>query len=310
MLPQSLDTHIDIEKIQISMIRRESSAKKASQICSLSQCTRQLSRRAIKRANQTLTERELGLVFISYLYGSDLANHVCNYLNRISLQMPVSSSIFMENRQSISEHLLNRKFVMQNKELIAAVEPVVKVFNQLGILYYIGGSIASSVYGMPRATQDVDLVTNLKPQHVSLLAKQLEFAYYVDIDMILDAISEGSCFNLIHLETMIKIDIFISKDEPYNRSAFKRKREDTLDEEENSLQFYLASSEDVILSKLDWFRIGGYVSEQQWRDIQGVLKIQQESLDIKYLSTWAKELNLTDLLEKAFHEAGIIIHHS
>ena len=306
MLPQSLDTHIDIEKIQISMIRRESSAKKASQICSLSQCTRQLSRRAIKRANQTLTERELSLLFISYLYGSDLANRVCHYFKRFSLQMPVSSSIFWENKQFLSERLSNRETVMQNQELIMAIEPVVKVFNQLGILYYIGGSIASSVYGMPRATQDVDIVTDLKSQHANFLAEQLGSAYYVDIDMILDAIGEGSCFNLIHLDTMIKIDIFITKDEPYHRSAFRRKREDTLDEQDNSLQFYIASSEDVILSKLDWFRIGGYVSEQQWRDIQGVLKVQQESLDLKYLSTWAQELKLADLLKKAFHEAGIL----
>jgi len=123
---------------------------------------------------------------------------------------------------------------------------------------------------MPRATQNVDIVTDLKPQHAHFLAEQLGSAYYVDIDMILDAISEGSCFNLIHLDTMIKIDVFITK--PYHRSAFSRKRKDTLDEEDNSLQFYIASSEDVILSKLDWFRIGGYVSEQQWRDIQGVFE--------------------------------------
>jgi len=307
MLPQSLDTHTDIEKIQISMIRRESSAKKASQMCSLSQSTRQLSRRAIKRANQTLSERELSLLFISYLYGSDLANRLSNYFN--PLQMQVSSSIFgmNENKQFISEGLSNGETIMPNKELIMAVEPVVKVFNQLGILYYIGGSIASSVYGMPRATQDVDIVTDLKPQHAPFLVEQLGSAYYVDIEMILDAIESGSCFNLIHLDTMMKIDVFITKDEPYHRSAFHRKREDTLDEEENALQFYIASSEDVILSKLDWYRIGGQVSDQQWRDIQGVLKVQQDSLDIKYLSTWAKELRLADLLEKAFHEAGILL---
>ena len=204
MLPQSFDTNTDIEKIQISMIRRQSSAKKASQLCSLSQSTRQLSKRAIKRANQTLSERELNLLFISYLYGSDLANRVCHYFKRIPLQMPVSSSILGENKQSLSERLSNRETVMQNQELIMAIEPVVKVFNQLGILYYIGGSIASSVYGMPRATQDVDIVTDLKPQHAHFLAEQLGSAYYVDIDMILDAIGEGSCFNLIHLDTMIK----------------------------------------------------------------------------------------------------------
>ena len=71
------------------------------------------------------------MLFISYLYGSDLANRVCHYFNRIPLQMPVSSSIFWvkENKQSISERLANRATVMQNQELIMAIEPVVKVFN-------------------------------------------------------------------------------------------------------------------------------------------------------------------------------------
>ena len=80
MLTQSSDTHRDIETIQISMIRRESIAKKASQMCSLSQSIRQLSKRAIKRANPTLSEQELRLLFIRYLYGSDLADRFSDYL--------------------------------------------------------------------------------------------------------------------------------------------------------------------------------------------------------------------------------------
>lgn len=306
MLTQSLDTHRDIETIQISMIRRESIAKKVSQMCSLSQSLRQLSKRAIKRANPTLSEQELSLLFIRYLYGSDLADRFSSYLigithfwggDRKDLKIP----------KTISRRQSNRETTMKQVELIAAIEPVVKAFNQLRILYYIGGSIASSVYGMPRATQDIDLVVDLKPQQIRFLVERLESAYYIDEEIMVKALDQGTSFNLIHLDTMIKIDIFLVKDEPYHRSAFQRKRQDTLDEEENSLQFYLASSEDVILNKLDWFRIGGYVSDQQWRDIQGVLKVQQESLDLKYLSSWAKELGLTDWLEKAFQEAGIII---
>ena len=307
MLTQSSDTHRDIETIQISMIRRESTAKKASQMCSLSQSIRQLSKRAIKRANPTLSEQELKLLFIRYLYGSDLADRFSNYLIGIT-------HFFYGNKKdlrflkTISRQQSNRETTattMKQVELIAAIEPVVKAFNQLSILYYIGGSIASSVYGMPRATQDIDLVVDLKPQQIRFLVAQLESAYYIDEEMIMKALDQGTSFNLIHLDTMIKIDIFLVKDEPYHHAAFQRKRQDTLDEEENSLQFYLASSEDIILNKLDWFRIGGYVSDQQWRDIQGVLKIQQPSLDLKYLVTWAKKLGLADWLEKAFQEAGI-----
>lgn len=281
MLAQSKDTHIEIEKIQISMIRQESIAKKASRMCSLSQTTRQLSRRAIKRANPTLNDGELDRLFVGYLYGSDLANRLDHYLNK------------------------KPQKAMKQAEIIAAAYPVAKAFDELGILYYIGGSVASSVYGMPRATQDVDMVSDLKPQQISPLVEKLSSAYYIDKDMILEAINRNSSFNLIHLDTMIKIDVFMCKDEAYHRSAFQRRREDTLDAEDNVLKFYIASYEDIILSQLDLFRMGSQISEQQWRDIQGVLKIQKDSLDIDYLFTWAKDLGLNQLLKKAFHEAGI-----
>ncbi len=280
MLAQSKDTHIEIEKIQISMIRQESIAKKVSRMCSLSQTTRQLSRRAIKRANPILNEEELDRLFVGYLYGSDLANR-------------------------LSPHLKKRSHAMKQAEIITAAYPVVKAFDELGILYYIGGSVASSVYGMPRATQDVDMVSDLKPQQITPLVEKLSSAYYIDKDMILEAINRNSSFNLIHLDTMIKIDVFMCKNEAYHRSAFQRRREDTLDAEDQALKFYIASSEDVILNKLNWFRMGDQISEQQWRDIQGVLKIQKDSLDIDYLFTWAKDLGLNQLLKKAFHEAGI-----
>ncbi|MEN8221595.1 MAG: hypothetical protein ABFS56_35695, partial [Pseudomonadota bacterium] len=81
MLAQSKDTHIDIEKIQISMIRQETTAQRASRMFSLSQTTRQLSRRALKRANPTLSEHELDILFVKYLYGSELAERLSHYLN-------------------------------------------------------------------------------------------------------------------------------------------------------------------------------------------------------------------------------------
>jgi hypothetical protein len=88
------------------------------------------------------------------------------------------------------------------------------------------------------------------------------------------------------------------------RDLFKRKRKDTLDDEQKA-EFYLGSPEDVILNKLKWFRMGGGVSEQQWRDVLGVLKVQKSLLDKKYLRHWAAALGLIDLLEEAFHDAGL-----
>ena len=195
---------------------------------------------------------------------------------------------------------------MKDPDILAAIEPVVRAFEKLGVLYYISGSVASSAYGMPRATLDVDLVSDLKPQHVRPLVKTLKSAYFIDEAMILDAIQRRSSFNLIHLETMLKVDVFIIKDNSYHREAFQRKIKDTLDENQGAIEFYLASPEDIILNKLEWFHLGGEVSERQWDDVLGVLKVQRGLLDMEYLRHWAAELKVAELLEQAFRDAGIL----
>jgi len=194
---------------------------------------------------------------------------------------------------------------MKKPDILTALEPVIKAFKKLSIPYYIGGSVASSAYGIARATLDVDLASCLKTQHVHSLVETLEPDYYIDKEMILDAIKRHASFNLIHLGTMLKLDIFITKDRPYDRSAFQRKRKDTLEETKGATEFYLASPEDVILNKLEWFRMGREVSERQWHDVMGIMKVQGDLIDKEYLRNWAAELKILDLLEKAFDDAGI-----
>jgi len=193
---------------------------------------------------------------------------------------------------------------MKKPDILAALDPVVKVFEKIGISYYLGGSVASSAYGIARATLDVDLVADLSTQHVNPLTEMLKADYYIDKEMILDAIKRRSSFNIIHLETMLKVDIFIIKDRPYDGVAFQRKRKDTLDEEQGAAEFYFASPEDIILNKLEWFQMGGKVSERQWHDVLGIMKVQSELMDKEYLRHWAKKLGISDLLEQAFRDAS------
>ena len=193
---------------------------------------------------------------------------------------------------------------MKKPDILAALDPVVKAFEKIGVSYYLGGSVASSAYGIARATLDVDLVADLKTQHVNSLTEMLKSDYYIDKEMILDAIKRHASFNLIHLETMLKVDIFIIKDRPYDGVAFQRKRKDTLDEEQGAAEFYLASPEDIILNKLEWFQMGGKVSERQWHDVLGIMKVQRELIDKEYLRRWATELGISDLLEQAFRDAS------
>jgi hypothetical protein len=193
---------------------------------------------------------------------------------------------------------------MKKPDIITALDMVIDCFEKLGIMYYIGGSIASSAYGIARATMDVDLVANVELHNVDNLVKALEKNYYIEADMIKDAIHRRTSFNLIHLETMLKIDVFILKNQPYDSEALSRRQPDTLDEE-SSRKFYLSSPEDIILSKLQWFHMSGGASQQQWKDVLGVLKVQGDRLDLQYLKYWASRLDLSDLLDHSFTDAGL-----
>jgi len=194
---------------------------------------------------------------------------------------------------------------MNNPDIVQALEPVVNILNELGVHYYIGGSVASSIYGTARTTLDVDIVIDLNTEIVNKLVHSLKSSYYIDEDMILDAVRTRSSFNVIHLDTMMKLDFFVFKDTPHQREAFSRIRKDTIVEEQDTAEFCFSSPEDIILSKLEWFQQGGMVSDRQWSDICGVLKIQGQSLDIEYLRFWAAQIGVLELLEKVFKDTGM-----
>ena len=151
----------------------------------------------------------------------------------------------------------------------------------------------------------VDMVSNSNRPHVKQLVKTLEQTYYISEKMILDAIDSRSSFNIIHLETMLKVDVFIMKDTPFQQECISRRKKDTIDEDEESIELYLVSAEDIILHKIDWYCQLGQESERQWLDILGVIKVQQDQLDTEYLKKWSAELGFLELLKKAFDDAGI-----
>jgi hypothetical protein len=175
---------------------------------------------------------------------------------------------------------------------------VTKTLERLGIPYAVGGSLASSVHGVMRSTLDVDIVADMRLEHIQPLVAALSKDFYADDEMMRDAIEHQSSFNLIHYETAFKVDIFIRKSRAFDQMQLERRRMAviTTDPEQS---VYVTSPEDIILSKLEWYRLGGEVSERQWRDVLGVLKTRAGALDIDYLRKWAKELKVSDLLERA-----------
>jgi hypothetical protein len=196
---------------------------------------------------------------------------------------------------------------MLSAEVVAAITPVVNEFERLGVAYYLGGSIVSSMQGIPRATLDVDMIADLAPKHVAPLVNALKADYYVSQPMILDAIARRSCFNLIHLATSFKVDVFVVKNRPYDRAAFARIGKRSAAPEAVSSRFFLASPEDTILAKLEWYRLGDEISERQWRDVTGVMKVNINSLDRQYLERWARELGVADLLTNAWKEVESLL---
>ena len=183
---------------------------------------------------------------------------------------------------------------------------MVGILEALDIPYLVGGSVASVALSEPRSTNDVDIVVDLREENVVDFLVALEDDFYAEEEMIRDAISLKSSFNLILLRTMIKVDVFVCEANAWTESEFSRKHQLDLGITGEPVLAWLPSAEDVILQKLAWYRLGGEVSERQWRDVQGVLKVQAENLDYDYLEKWAIFRNVSDLLLRAVHEASLI----
>ena len=181
---------------------------------------------------------------------------------------------------------------------------VVRAFESLRVPYFLGGSMASSVHGIYRATADADFVAALYPYHAEPLVRLLQPAFYADLEAIRAATISFRSFNVIHLDSMLKVDVFVASTAPFHLMQMRRRVLQALTPD-GLTAFYVASPEDTILAKLQWFHQGGSVSERQWNDVLGVLKVQGSTLDRDYLNEWARELSLTDLLRRAFDDAGL-----
>jgi hypothetical protein len=188
-------------------------------------------------------------------------------------------------------------------EPIRILLQVSRILDHLAIPYLTCGSIASSILGIPRATQDIDMVIDLPSAKVEDFVTAFQVEFYIDSAAVMRAVQRSASFNAVHFETVQKIDFFIKKRNDYAAEEMRRRFAVAVDETESE-RVFIASPEDVILQKLVWYKLGSQISERQWNDILGVIKVQGDRLDRNYLGKWAGTLAVADLVDQALRAAA------
>jgi hypothetical protein len=174
---------------------------------------------------------------------------------------------------------------------------VVEAFDKLRIPYAVGGSVASSLHGLARSTQDVDVLALIRPEQATALATELQGEFYADERAIINAVRSQRSFNVIHLESIYKVDIFVAAGSGFDASQLERRQPKVVKDDPPKSAF-VATAEDIVLAKLIWYRKGNEVSDQR-RDVRGVIEAKSGTLDLEYLRHWAAELGVPDLLDRA-----------
>lgn len=268
--PRALQRHVDL-------MRDATPAQRLVAVRSLSATVASLSRRALRRSMPDASEWDIDVAFVALHYGDSVAAQLRSVPGAESVSTP---------------------------DLLAALEPVIDALERLDVRYQVGGSVASSVHGMARATMNVDIVADLESTHVDALVDALEEGYFVDQEAVRSAVRRRSSFTLIHQGTMMKVDVFLPRQRSYDQQALSRGTDDTFVDDAGARPITFASPEDVVLAKLEWYRLGNETPERQWADVLGVLRVQRNRLDLQYLQRWAIELEVDDLLDRASEEVA------
>ncbi len=165
----------------------------------------------------------------------------------------------------------------------------------------MGGSIASSFHGAIRSTADVDLICDLREDQGAAFCEAFGDDFYLSRPAVEEAIRRRACFNLIHLPTAYKVDVFVSRGRPFDLAAMNRATVEALGEGRR-MSVPIATAEDSIVSKLEWFRLGDETSERQWDDVRKIVAVLGESLDTDHMRRMAASIGVGDLLDRLLAE--------
>jgi len=178
-----------------------------------------------------------------------------------------------------------------------------RAFERAGIDYIVGGGLASSAHGEPRATQDVDVAVLLRAEQLPKLMEELPEGFELDRASAREAIRNHSAFSLLHVPSYIKVDVYVCRDGGFHASAIRRGARTKLSGRADHTA-RVSSAEDIVIQKLVWYRAGDGASDRQWRDVLGVLKANRGALDVGYMRRWSTDQGVADDLAKALAESG------
>lgn len=279
MKTQSIDTSPDAERVLIGMLRSAPISKRFSIVQSWSCSMVEAGRFDVQQLYPQATMQEVWLLYAERRYGKDLVNEL-----RTALQQ----------RKEQFSGVLNFQ---------TALIPFVKVFRQLDIAYALTGSLVSSLYGIPRATMQLDLIAALEPPHGKLIGEQLALQYSFHEDEVKTAIERKTSFVLMHIESFLKIVVLLPQPQVCVQGALERAHFLHLSDGLPSIP--ALSPEDMIILQLNQFKASGERADDIWHDLTGLLKVQGTGLDLSFLEKWAAIRDVSSLLERAFIDAGL-----
>ncbi len=274
--PQAEDTDPEIDRLLIAAYRAMCPADKAQRVAADSRAVERLALAGIALRKPGVSAREQMFA-----------------LAALRLAPAMFERAYPRTGQSTGGEV-----VPSPNEPVSLALHVTALLERIGVACVVGGSLASSVFGEPRATEDIDVVAALHEADIGPLLAAFSSEFYVDEIAVRRAVERCASFNVIHLPSARKVDIFVPPPDPLAQAQIARRALVTVSDASPG-QLYLLTAEDTILQKLQWYKKGGEVSDRQWRDVLGVIKVQGKALDWQYLTGMADLSGLRPLLQRA-----------
>ncbi len=281
MKTQSIDTSPDAERVLINMIRKAPITKRFAFVQSWSRSMIEAGRLDVREYYPQATMQEMCLLYAERRYGKALVNELRTALQQWAVEI----------------------LPFRDLDFQVPLIPLIEVFDQLNIAYALGGSLASSLYGMQRATIQLDLIAALGQQHYKSLCEQLRSQYYFCENEVKNALAQGTSFTIIHLKSLIKIVVTLPEMLVTSQQIFQHLRHIPLVDEGEAIA--VLAPEQLLLLLLGAFKKSNERADDLWYDLLAVMKVQSTDLDLPFLEQQAAIIDVTSLLQQALIDAGL-----